>query len=435
MNRRKFLITAGSGAAASMVAETSARNRMTANDKVSVAMIGVRGRGKNLTQYFSSLPEVEIPYICDVDRTVVGPAVEIVQKAKGKKPKVVQDLRHVLDDNSIDAVVVATPVHWHAAATILACEAGKDVYVEKPMSHNLREGRLMVEAVKRTGRVVQVGSQSRSRPITQRFVEYIQSGRIGDVPMAKVMNLERRPDLGHKKDEPAPEGLDYDLWTGPALMLPFNRNHFHRTYSWHWNYGNGELGDNGSHWLDICRWVLDIDCPTQISGTGRKLWVMDDKQTPDTTNVTFDYDHNSIVWEERLWTPYTRQRSEQTMVFYGTKGRAEKGRWASGHYAFRIFDADEQLIHYEQEPSQETGIIPHIQNFIDCVRTRQKPNADVETAHISTSICHLGNVLVRSGHNIRFDPATETIPSNPEAGQYLSREYRDHWSSEPFRKS
>jgi predicted dehydrogenase len=388
-----------------------------------------------LASLFAALPDVEIPYICEVDRNVAGPALEIVEKAQGKAPQLVEDLRIVLDDKSIDALVIATPIHWHAPATILACEAGKDVYVEKPMSHNVREGRLAVEAARRHQRVVQVGSQGRSRPITQRLVEFVRSGKIGDVLMAKVENTELRPDLGKLPDEPVPAGVNYDLWTGPVPLLPFNRNHFHRTYAWHWHYGAGELGDNGAHWLDICRWALDVQYPLEVSGMGRKLRFDDDKQSPDTDHITYNFEKKVILWDERIWTPYGYQKSENTMIFFGTEGMVEKGRWEGGRYAFRVYDRKGDLVHQEQEQSPDEGIIPHIQNFVECIRTREQPAADVEIGHVSAALCHLGNIVVRTKRNLRFDGKTETIVGDPEAAKLLTREYRDHWSSKPLRTS
>jgi len=436
MNRRGFLGSVGAGMAASVAAAAPAANaRVPASNKVVVAIMGVNGRGKALASLFASLPDVEIPYVCEVDRNVAGPAIQAVEKAKNRSPRLVEDIRTVLDDRSVDAVVMATPVHWHAPGTILACQAGKDVYVEKPMSHNVREGRLAVEAARRHQRVVQVGSQSRSRPITLRFVEYVRSGKIGDVLMAKVENTELRPNLGRRPNEPVPAGVNYDLWTGPVPMLPFNRNRFHRTYAWCWHYGAGELGDNGSHWLDICRWVLGVSYPLEVSGMGRKLRFDDDKETPDTDHITFNFEKRVILWEERVWTPYGYQKSENTMFFYGTEGMAEKGRWEGGRYAFRVFDRKGDLVYQEHERTPEEGILPHVRNFVDCIRTRKQPNADVETGHISTTLCHLGNIVVRSGRNIRFDGKTESIVGDPEAAKLLTREYRDHWSSKPLHAS
>jgi len=437
MDRRSFLQRAGAASAATAVAAatTCAQGPTTsAADKVSIAVMGVGGRGRVLAGLFAALPDVDIPYICEVDQNMAGPAIELVRQAKNAAPKLVDDLRIVLDDKSVDAVVIATPVHWHAPATILACEAGKDVYVEKPMSHNVREGRLAVDAARRHQRVVQVGSQSRSRPVTQRLVEFLQAGKIGEVLMAKVENTELRPDLGKLPDEPVPPGVNYDLWTGPVPLLPFNRNRFHRTYAWNWHYGAGELGDNGAHWLDICRWALGVDFPLEVSGVGRKLRFDDDKQSPDTDHITYNFASKMILWDERIWTPYGYQKSENTMIFYGTDGMVEHGRWEGGRYASRIYDRKGDLVNVDQEPTPDEGIVPHVRNFVDCIRSRQQPHADVAIGHVSTTLCHLGNIVVRTGRNIKFDERTESIVDDPEAAKLLTREYRDHWSSKPLRE-
>ena len=434
MDRRYFLGRLGG---ASMMAATSLAARRVAasastNEQVSVAIMGVNGRGRVLAELFAAQADVDIPYICEVDRSVAGPALQTVEKAKGRTPQLVEDIRTVLDDKSVDAIVVATPVHWHAPATILACEAGKDVYVEKPMSHNVREGRLAVQAARKHERVVQVGSQSRSRPVTQKLVEFLQAGKIGDVRMAKVENTELRPNLGKLADEPVPDGVNFDLWTGPVPLLPFNRNRFHRTYSWNWHYGAGELGDNGAHWLDICRWALNVDYPLEVSGMGRKLYFDDDKQSPDTDFITYNFSDKVIHWAERIWAPYGYQKSENTMLFFGTEGMIEHGRWEGGRYAFRVYDRKGDLVQQEQEPSPDEGIVPHVRNFIECIRTRETPHADVEVGHVSTTLCHLGNIVARTGRNVRFDAQSETIPGDPEACRLLTREYREHWSSRPF---
>ena len=249
-------------------------------DNVTIALMGLRGRGQSLARSFAALPDVDFAYACDVDQNVVDPAQGIIEEAKGKRPPLVTDIRRVLDDQSVDAVVMATPIHWHAPGTILACAAGKDVYVEKPASHNIREGRLMVEAARRNGRVVQLGTQSRSRPVTQAFVDYVQSGKLGDVLMAKVWNVQMRRNIGHRADEPVPPGIDYETWTGPLPKMQFNRNRFHGTVNWHWHYGAGDIGNDGVHWIDIARWALGVGTPQEVSGMGKKLYFDDDQQTP-----------------------------------------------------------------------------------------------------------------------------------------------------------
>ena len=398
--------------------------------------MGARARGVSLARAFTSLPEVEISYICDPDSNVVDRCVEIVTQNKGRGFKLVKDVRIVLDDPTVDAVVMATPIHWHAAGTILACEAGKDVYVEKPASHNVREGQLMKQAARKNDRIVQLGTQSRSRLLTSRFVDYVRSGKIGKPLMAKVVNCQGRfpaMGIGHKMDEPVPEGVDYDIWTGPVPEMPFNRNRYHATVNWNWHYGTGDIGNDGVHWLDVARWVMNVGLPLEVSGMGRKLAFDDDQQTPDTQNIEFNYDDKLITFEQRLWNPYLLEGTDNAVFVYGTEGTVQIGRWVEGRFAFRHFDKQGKLAYYEQESNSDKATVAHAQNFLDCVRTRALPNADIGIGHKSTLLCHLGNIVSRTGRNISFEPDTETIVEDEEASRYLSREYRNHWSSQSLR--
>lgn len=428
MDRRSFLQT-GLLVAASAPAASSATPKRSppASDRVRVALMGVRGRGVFLAKRFSSLPDVEIPTICDVDENVIEPASKIIGEAYGKAPIVVSDIRRVLDDPDIDAVVMATPIHWHAAGAILACQAGKDVYLEKPISHNIREGRLVVEAASRYQRVVQHGTQSRSRPVTQRFVEYVTSGKIGKVLMVTASDVQARPSIGHRQDESIPSGIDYDTWTGPVPKMPFNRNRFHGTVNWHWHFGTGDAGNSGAHTLDVARWILGVDYPLEVSGMGRMLCFDDDQQTPDTMNITFDFGDAVIHYDQRTWNPYRAEGTEEGVFVYGDTGMAQMGRWVGGHWGFRVFDDDGRLVHYEQEATPEDDT--HARNFIDCVRSRERPNADAATGHVSSTLCHLANIVARVNRTIRFDAASETIPNDPEANSHVKRTYREHWST------
>ncbi len=396
-------------------------------DRVVIALMGLRGRGQTLAKWFSELPDVDFAYLCDVDETVVEPAFRIVEDIKGRRPPLISDIRRALDDESVDAVIMATPIHWHAPGTILACDAGKDVYVEKPASHNVREGRLMVDAARRNKRVVQLGTQSRSRPVTQAFVDYVQSGKLGNVSMAKVWNIQMRRDIGHKVNERVPAGLDYETWTGAVPQMPFNRNRFHGTVNWHWHYGTGDIGNDGIHWLDIARWALGVDLPSEVSGSGRMLFFDDDQQTPDTMNISFNYPNKLITYEQRLWNSYRMQGSENAVAVYGTDGMAQVGRWVGGHHAFRVFDSNGEQIHYEQEPAPDFNF--HARNFIDCVRSRELPNADIEIGHLSSVLSHLGNITSRTNRTICFDAKTESVVGDEEADALLRREYREHWAT------
>ncbi|MEO7651012.1 MAG: Gfo/Idh/MocA family oxidoreductase [Bryobacteraceae bacterium] len=421
MQRRYFLY--GSLAAA----VPGRRRAVAASDKVNVVLMGIRGRGKSMAEYFGPLPDVRIPMVCDVDSTIVGPVTKMVTESQGREPKLISDIRRALDDKDIDAIVMATPIHWHAPGTILACNAGKDVYVEKPASHNIREGRLMVEAARRNKRIVQLGTQSRSRPVTQRFVEYVQSGKIGKTLMAKVGNVQMRNNIGHREDEPVPPGIDYETWTGPLPKMGFNKNRFHGTVNWHWHYGGGDLSNDGIHWVDIARWAMGVDAPGTIGGLGSKVFFDDDQQTPDTMNITWDFGSKVIQYEQRLWNTYRIEGSENSVWIYGTDGMAVAGRWDGGKHEFRVYDKKGKLIHSDSEAKADQNT--HARNFIDCIKSRQAPNAEIETGHLSTVLCHLGNIVARTGRTIHYDPKTETIKGDAEANRLVKREYRAHWST------
>jgi predicted dehydrogenase len=419
MNRRYFL----------PAAMLTVRRAVAASDKINIVLMGVRGRGRSLTTAFCAQPDVNVAYVCDIDQNVVEPAYKIIENSGRKRPPLVADLRRCLEDKSIDAIVMGTPAHWHAPGTILACDAGKDVYVEKPVSHNVREGRLMVNAARRNKRIVQVGSQLPSLPATQAFHDYVQSGKLGKVLMAKVWNAQMRNNLGHKNDEPVPPGIDYEIWTGPLPKLPFNRNHFHSTVNWHWHYGSGDIGNDGVHELDIARRALGVQLPTTVSGMGRKMYFDDDQQTPDTMNITFDFGDRLLTYEQRLWNPYGLEGCDNGISVYGDKAVAQFGKFRGRNWGYRVLDGhDGKEIHFEQHGASSIDT-PHARNFLDCVRSRQRPKVDIEEGHWATSLAHLANIVARTGRAIRFDPKTETIPGDPEANKLIAREYRQHWST------
>jgi predicted dehydrogenase len=395
------------------------------SDRIRLAIIGSRGRGRALAADFVSLPNVEIAALADPDPRSFARAHALISEKSGRSPQTHSDLRRVLDDKTIDAVVIATPDHWHAPATLLACAAGKDVYVEKPCSHNVREGRLMIEAAQKHKRIVQVGTQSRSRASTQQAIALARSGKLGRIRMAKAWNVQRRDNIGHKPDSTPPPGVDFDLWTGPAPLLPFRENRFHYTWHWWWNYGTGDMGNDGVHQLDIARWGLGVEAPTQVSGWGAKVFFDDDQQTPDSMNITFTYPGGeALIFEQRIWNPYGMSDQENGVALYGSDAMLEIGRW-QGRWGYRLFDAKGKLVETIQADNDET----HARNFIDCLRSHQSPNAAIPIGHTSTLHCHLGNIVARTGRHLRFDPATDSIPGDPEAAKLLTRSYRSHWAT------
>ena len=396
------------------------------NNRITIALMGVRGRGRNLTEAFAAMNDVDIAYVCDVDSTVVEPALKIIEKTGRQRPPVVADIRRCLDDKSVDAIVMGTPIHWHAPGTILACQAGKDVYVEKPVSHNIREGRLMVNAARRYNRIVQAGTQLPSLPVTERFHNYVQEGKLGRVLMAKVWNVQLRRNIGRKPDEPIPAGLDYDIWTGPLPQLPFNRNRFHSTVNWHWHYGAGDIGNDGVHELDIARRALNVGLPKTVSGMGKKLYFDDDQQTPDTMNITYDYGDKIIQYEQRLWNPYGLEACDNGVAVYGDKAVAQFGHFRGKDWTFRVYDDKHNLVHEDQHDGTSIDA-PHARNFLDCVKSRKAPKVEIEEGHLSTALAHLGNIVARTGRAIRLNG--ESIEADPQANALVQRQYRKHWST------
>jgi predicted dehydrogenase len=417
--RRTFLAGAGGITAALAPA---------ASDKVTIALMGVRGRGRSLTKAFCDLPDVNVAYVCDVDQNVVDDAYKVIADSGRPRPPLVADIRRCLDDKSVDAVVMGTPLHWHAPGTILACDAGKDVYVEKPVSHNIREGRLMVDAARRNRRVVQVGCQLPSLEVTQNFDAYCKSGKLGRVLMAKVWNVQLRRNIGHREDEAVPAGIDYETWTGPLPKMPFNRNRFHSTVNWHWHYGTGDIGNDGVHRLDIARRALGVTLPDQVSGYGRKLYFDDDQQTPDTMNITYAFGDKVMMYEQRLWNPYGLEGCDNGVAVYGDKAVAQYGHFSGRKWGFRVLDEKGVEVLYEQHANGSIDT-PHARNFIDCVRSRQRPRVDIEEGHLATSLAHLGNIVARTGRGFAYDGAGESIPGDAEANKLVRRPYRQHWST------
>ncbi len=382
-------------------------------DRARLAVMGLHGRGRGLLGGFAALDNVEIAYLVDPDSNVLPAAVKVVEQKQKRTPRTEKDVRKVLEDRDVDALVVAAPDHWHALATVWACQAGKHVYVEKPISHNLVEGRRMVEAARKYRRVVQVGTQRRSGPHYQSAAEFVRAGKLGKVPFVRTWIAGNRASIGHKKDGPVPPGVDYDLWLGPAPSRPFNPNRFHYEWHWHWDYGTGELGNNGIHALDVARMLVDLDAPLRVASAGGKFFYDDDREVPDTQVATFDFAGCTMIWEHRFWSKTGFQGEPWGVAVYGEKGTL-------------VFDKKGWHVEDGVKASDESADMerPHLQNFVDAIREEKRPNADVEEGHKSTRLCHLGNIAHRTGRAIRFDAKTESIVDDPEASRLLGRSYR-----------
>jgi len=423
LSRRGFLqATSGAVAAGSLsaLAPKSAR-AVSANEKFVIGVMGVKGRGKALAGTFASLPDVQIAYVCDVDENVVGPCVKLVEDKQKKAPQVVDDFRRVLDDPSIDGLVIAAPDHWHALATIHACQAGKHVYVEKPVSHNVVEGRRMIEAARKHDRVVQAGTQRRSSEALAGMVEYLQSGQAGKLHFARTWITSTRPNIGYAKDTTKPAGVNYDLWLGPAPSRAFNLNHFHYNWHWNWLYGTGEMGNNGIHGLDLARWGLGVGAPDAVVSSGGKHFFDDDQLTPDTQIVCFEYPGLTLMWEHRTWSPHQIAGSNFGVEFHGEKAVVTTDG--------KTWSISRPKAEKEPGPKADTTLEPkHQRNWLDCIRTAARPNADIEIGHGSTMLCHLGNISQRVGRKLKWDAAAERFADDAEANALLSREYRESWT-------
>lgn len=395
--------------------------------KLSVALLGCGGRGTFLAAQFNTQPDVEVVWVCDPDQSRLVRAHEML----GSTRFATSDFRKVFEDKTVDAVIVATPDHWHAPASILACQAGKHVYVEKPCSHSIREGRLLVEAARKNKNVVQHGTQVRSTGMMIEAVELLRKGLIGQVLMSKAWNVQRRRSIGHESPCDVPEGLDYDQWVGPAPMMPYQNNRVHNGWHWWYNFGTGDMGNDGVHDIDYARWGLGVEGhPTTVTAQGGKYFFDDDQQFPDTQQVAFEYpgdgasgNRRMLIYEQRLWSTNHPRGVDSGVEFYGTKGLM----FLSRRGLIEVFDELGQPVAVEVTPEPQ-NTDSHIADFIDCIRTGKKPNGDIHIGHLTTTLCHLGNIATRVGSAIQFDPETETITNNDQANSLVTRRYRDHWS-------
>ncbi len=440
LHRRDFIRDLGMVSTGAMVGFPLIKNSTegSANESVNVAVIGVRGRGKDHYRSLAKVPNVNIAAICDIDKRVIPEAVENIEKLTGKKPAVETEYQKILENNDIDAVTIATPNHWHALQTIWACQAGKDVYVEKPVSHTIEEGRKMVEAARKYNRIVQTGTQARSHKATIQSLDFIKSGGLGEIYMARGLCLKPRGSIGHVQDSNIPEGVDWNTFLGPAPYRPFNENRFHYKWHWFWHTGCGDLGNQGIHQCDVARWALGKHThPVRITGTGDYYIWDSDQETPNMQQIEFEYEDGSILqFEVRGLATNDESGIRIGDLIFGSKGwmsieNEDVGTGKaflsdiqiqpSGFSSYKenkgpVFTADD-------EPSSNVN---HFTNFVECVRSRksQDLNAEILEGHLSTSLCHLGNIASRLKRTLHFDPDKEKFVNDSEADSYLTKIYR-----------
>jgi len=416
MNRRTFIQKSAAVPGLAMAAGSGA---LGANDKIRVAVLGLNGRGRDHIAGFERQENVEVAALVDPDLVIAEQRADEFEKAYGRRPKVHQDMRRAFDDDTIDVVGVATPNHWHALATIWACQAGKDVYVEKPGTHSIDQGHSMIAAAKKYDRIVQHGVQLRSCEAIRDAVEKLREGVIGDLYMARAVIFKWRPPLVNNPVEEPPKTLDYDLWVGPGKYRPYSKNHVHYNWHWTWDFGNGEIGNQGVHETDMLQWGLGVSLPTRIASMGGKYLWDDRRETPEllTALCHFEKEKKYAEVAVRFWCSNHETDSANGNLFYGSEGHMV----ISGYNKYQIFYGR------NNEPGQ-TGSAPtrHYENFIKAVRSRKTSdqNGPVETAHYSSAFAHVANVAFRRGTFLDFDPEKERFVNDDEANEMLVDKYR-----------
>ncbi len=438
ISRRQFLRSSlATSAAVSLLPTAIARAADAASNRVVLAVAGIHARGKELISKFAELPGVSVKYVVDVDQRYLPDAVKLTQKVLGKPAQTETDFRRVLEDKDVDALVIATPDHWHAPMAILAAKAGKHVYVEKPCSHNPREGEILVEVARTSKRLVQMGNQRRSTGNVQKLVQEIHDGVIGRLFLAQCFYSRRRSPIGFGKTVTAPSELDWDLWQGPAPRTAYRDNVHPYNWHWFWTWGTGEALNNGVHLLDVARWAMGVTYPTKVTSFGGR-WQdvgLDDWETPDTQEIQLEFGPGrGISWFGRSCSTYGSPGYKANgIVFFGNKGTIDY----DGSGSYTVYDLDNKpLKTVGEDPNRKSNLAnsldpglndTHAQNFIEAIRGNTKLNSPIAEGHCSTTLGHLGNIAQRVGRGLRTDPASGHILDDPEAAKLWTREYAPGW--------
>ncbi len=434
-SRRNFLkVTGSAGVGLTLLSHPlTLLSNGSPSSKIVVAVMGVRSRGRALAVNFARQKDTEVAYVCDVDERYLNECIKSISAIQQKRPKGEKDFRKILDDKSVDALVIAAPDHWHAPATIMACEAGKHVYVEKPCSHNPKEGEMMVKAALKYKRKVQMGAQRRSWPVIIEGIEEVRKGTIGNAYFAKGWYANTRPSIGTGKVDDVPDYLDFNLWQGPAPRKEYRDNIHPYNWHWFWHWGTGEAGNNGTHSIDLMRWGLGVDYPVKVVSAGGRYHFRDDWETPDTQVMSFEFEENKVMtWEGRSCNGYGVEGSGYGIIFYG-----DQGTLVMGNNSYAIYDMEKKLIRKKEDvaendpqnilgPGERLDAL-HINNFLNSIRRGDPLNLDIKTGHISTLLCHLGNIAQRTDHALHTDPLNGHILQDEAAMKLWSRTYEPGW--------
>ena len=445
ISRRHFLKQTGTAGIGLSVALNSLTNtmgqsnlvpagKMGASKNITAAVIGTNGRGLAHIDCLTSLPGIEVIYICDVDDRAIAKGIKEVAKKQAKEPKGLKDFRKALVDPTLDVVTIATPDHWHTPMAIMAMAAGKHVYLEKPCSQNPYEGELLLQAVDKYQRIVQMGAQRRSSAAMRQIIPEIHNGLIGKTYFGNGWYVNHRSSIGHGKPAPVPEWLDYELWQGPAPRRDYIDNLIHYNWHWRWLYGTGEALNNGTHEMDVCRWALDVNWPTRVSSNGGRYAFQDDWETPDTQTISWDFpEGKTMSWEGRSCNDYPVEGRSRGTLIYGTQGTA----LLDGD-DYIIYDNNKKIIKQAKgneivdptNPISGSGMgmdTAHVSNFIETVRGNQQLTCPIAEGYKSVSLLHLGNIAWRVGRELKCDSANGHILKDHDAMKLWRRKYEPGW--------
>lgn len=436
LHRRKFLFQSALAGTGLVLGSGWNAFADRPNEKIIMGAVGTNSRGFYLARMFAALPNVELAYVCDVDENVVAKTIAEIEKLTGKKPKGFKDVRKLLQEKDLDAIFIATPDHWHAPATLMALQAGKHVYVEKPCAHNPAEGEILVAAQQRYGKLIQMGNQRRSFPKVQEAIKELHNGVIGRPYFAKGWYAANRKSIGTGKPAPIPSNLDFDLWQGPAPRRSYMDNLVPYNWHWFWHWGTGEALNNGTHELDVMRWGLNVSYPTKVVSAGGRYAFTDDWETPDTQTITLEFpDKKAMLWESHSCSPFEDHGSGRGVVFYGDKGTM----LIPGGDDYKIFDLENKLLREVKTSVQEADKTNtmgmgekldsmHLVNFVDSIRGKASLVSPISEGHRSTLLPQLGNIAYRTGRALHCNPSDGHILNDADAMKLWQREYAPGWA-------
>lgn len=430
--RRQFLAASALAAAARPSITGAARAgasgwqaaQVGPNDRIRLGVIGCGGMGRGNLAAFLANPEVECVVLCDVDDAQIAQALQVVEKHRAATPAATKDFRRVIDRADVDVLLIATPDHWHALPTVLGCQAGKDIYVEKPLANSIAEGRAMLEATRRHQRVVQMGTQWRSGEHWKDAIEFVQSGRLGKIGLVRAWAYhDWLGDVGHPPDGVPPPGVDYDLWLGPAPERPFNPNRFHFNFRWFWDYAGGLMTDWGVHLINVILWGMGAEAPRKVSSSGGKFVLDDNSETPDTQVAVYEFPNYTLIWEHKVG------------IGVGLNGRPWGIAFSGSDGTLIVNDARWEIIPEPKKKTFEAATFKgsgdarpaHVRNFLDCVRSRADPVEHLDIGHHVSTVAHLGNIALRTGETIEWDARTERVVGSRDAQRLIAPRYRRPW--------